>query len=134
MSGTRVINYLLANAAGVTALVASDKVLTGVVPGAKDPLPAISVRQVSGDELLDVAMTGDRIVTHRVQVTVYAATYASKKSVLDAVRTAIGATKGSVDGIFVESILPAGEGPDLDDWGAQIFEQSRDFLVTFHRA
>ena len=130
------VNYLLSNAAGVTTHVAAARIFTGVL--AQDTvLPAILVRQVSGTEDRDVAMGAGRLHRARIQVTVYTDGddgYTLKKTILKAVRDALAATKGTVNGVAIESILPDGEGPDLDDPGKPIFEQSRDFLVVWHPA
>lgn len=128
------VNYLLSNAAAVTAHVPAARIYTGVL--AQDTvLPAILVRQVSGTEDRDVEMGAGRLHRARVQVTVYTDGddgYTLKKTILQAARDACVATKGTVNGVFIESIHPDGEGPDLDDPGKPLFEQSRDLIVAWH--
>lgn len=133
MSGVAVVNYLLSHSASVTALVNAANIVSGNVPLGQT-LPAISVRQISSLDTLDVPMTGKRLATDRVQITAIAKDYATKKAVLAAARAAVVGQKGTVNGVSVDSILPDIEGPDLDDPGAMIFEQSRDVIVKWHRA
>lgn len=131
MSGVAVIRYLLANSASLTAQVPAARIFAGTIPQGS-ALPAIGVTQISGVERRTVAM--DEPPRHRqdrVQVTVLAATYPSKKTILALVRTACANQSGSVNGVKLDSILPDGEGPDLDDPAATIYEQSRDFLVRW---
>lgn len=131
MSGVAVARYILANAAGVLALVPAARISAGVLP-INTALPAISVTQISGTERWTVAMTeASRYKVERVQVTVLAKTYPSQKAVLTAIRAALYSRAGTVNGVKVDSILPAGEGPDLHDADAQIHEQSQDFFVRY---
>lgn len=131
MSGTSVIRYLLANNAPLIAVVPAARIVAGTIP-INAALPAIGVTQISGIELLTVAMAEGGIMrTDRVQVTVHAASYSAKKSILALVRTACAHRSGTVNSVKLDSILPDGEGPDLDDEAAQIYEQSRDFLVKW---
>lgn len=131
MSGVAVVRFLLANNAPVIAQVPAARIFAGTVPQGTT-LPAIGVKQVSGVERLTVPMTEPlRHREDRVQVTVYAGTYAAKKTILGLVRTACANTSGTVNGFAVDCILPGGEGPDFDDDVAVIYEQSRDFMVRF---
>lgn len=131
MAGIAIARYILANDAAVTALVPSARILVGDVP-VSTQIPAIAVRHVSGIERNTVSMSeASRFRTDRVQVTVYARTYASKDAILDAVRDALSPNRGTVNGLDVDSITPAGSGPDLDDPDAKIYERSRDFMVAW---
>jgi hypothetical protein len=133
MSGVAVIRSLLADAAAVTAQVPAGKIYSGVIPlGAV--LPAISVSQVSGIDRLTVGMTGTKLRTERVQVTVQSKTYPSQKSILALVRAACRNRSGTVNGVTVDCILPDVEGPDLADTEAQIYTQSQDFIVKWREA
>lgn len=134
MSGVRVIHYLLANNATLVAACAAAKIFTGKIP-LGTVLPAISVNEISVVERLTVAMTAaSEQLTARVQVTVQAKTYTDQKAILLLVRKACPNTRGSVDSIDVDSILPDGAGPDFRDDDAGIFMQSRDFIVRFNAA
>lgn len=140
MSGVAVVNYLLSNYAALVSLVPAERIFSGPIPLNPDgtsatDLPAIGVTQISGTEWDQVSRPADssQFRSERVQVTVHAASYAEKKPILDLVRKACAPKPASpVDGTAVDSIKPEGEGPDLDDWEAQIFEQSRDFIVKWH--
>lgn len=131
MSGTTVIRYLLANAAGVTALVPAARIFRGVMP-VGTALPAIAVFQISGTEALGVRVNeAGHLRTDRVQVTVYAASYPEQKTILAAVLAACQSQRGTVNSVAVDSISPAGEGPDLFDGDPMIYEQSRDMIVRW---
>ncbi len=131
MSAVAAIRYLLANSAPLTAQVAADKIKGGVIP-INTELPAIGVSEISSTERIAIAIDGaEQLATARVQVTVMAKTYPAKKAILELVRLACQNTRGTVNGIAVDSILPDGAGPDFDDEATSIFMQSRDFLVKF---
>lgn len=141
MSGVAVVNYLLSNAASVIAVVPAARILTGPLPLQEDDsvaveLPAITISQISGTEwnkANKAESSGSQFRTERVQVTVHATTYASKKAILNLVRTACTPKPTSpVNSVKVDSIQPDGEGPDLDDPQSGMYEQSRDFLVRWH--
>jgi hypothetical protein len=135
VSGCAVVNYLLSNSAAVTALVAAARIVTGPVQlETTDTLPAVSIRMIDDSEFLTVPMSGRRLITERVQVTVYTATYAEKRPLLKAIRDACVGQRGSINGVSVDGILPDSVGPDLDDPGDPIFEQSRDLFVRWHAA
>jgi hypothetical protein len=135
MSSVGAVNYILSNAAALLLQVPATRILSGPVPQ-DTTLPAISVRQVSGVEsdFKPVAPTSPPFTADRVQVTVYASTYAAKKTILRLVRDALHGQRGSFNSIGVDSIVVDGEGPDLDDLNARIYEQSRDFIVRWHGA
>lgn len=131
MSGVAAVRYTLANAAAVIAQVPAARIFAGIVP-LNAALPAIGVAQVSGVERETVAMSeSSRFRTDRVQVTVYAATYATKVSILELVRTALSPVRGTAGTVDVDSILPDSEGPDIDDAEAFVYERSRDFMVRW---
>lgn len=131
MSGVAVVRYLLANAAGVTALVPATRIMAGTLP-LNTALPALAVAQVSGVHRLTLGMVETGMLrTERVQVTVLAKTYASQKAVLAAVLAACPNQRGTVNGVALDSVLPDGEGPDLFDADATICEQSIDFIVKW---
>lgn len=132
MSGAAAINHVLSNAAAVVAAVPAARILTGPILPVGTDMPAILVRKISGDERLTVVMddTG-RMRSERVQVTAYADNYNDVHDVLELVRAACVPQRGSLGGVTVDSVLPAGDGPDLSDPDAGIFEASRDFLVKW---
>lgn len=130
MSGVSAVRYLLANNAALIAVVPAAKIFVGVVP-LNTVLPAIGVAQVDGVPHLTVAMTeSGKLQTDRVQVTVMTKTYQTSISAL--ARAALANLSGTVNGVKVDSLLPDGEGPDLFDDAAVIYERSRDFIVRWH--
>ncbi|MBK8916359.1 MAG: hypothetical protein IPM64_17480 [Phycisphaerales bacterium] len=131
MSATKAVIYLLHNNATLIAQVPAARIMAGTLPQTL-ALPAIHVRQISGTERLPVSMAeAKRFRTERVQVTVLAGTYPALKLILELVRNACSGASGSASGVVVDSVLPDGVGPDLSDEAAQIFEQSRDFMVNW---
>ena len=131
MSGVIVIRYLLANNVALTAVVPAAKIMAGVIPIAT-VLPAIGVHHISTVERNTVAMNSAKVMaTERVQVTVQTKRYSEQKSILELVRKACANKRSTINSIVVDSILPAGAGPDLRDDDLDIFLQSRDFIVKF---
>lgn len=140
MSGVAVIRYLLANAAAVTAIVPSTRIMAGDLP-INTTLPAIAITQVSGLQRLTVAMTETpRLHTDRVQVSVIckgpqtaaAGTgYAGVNTILKLVLAACPNQNGTINTFAVDSILPDVEGPDLQDDATSLFSRSRDFIVKW---
>lgn len=131
MSGVAIARYVLANAAAVTAQVPAARIFIGNIP-TNTALPAIGIAHISGTERDTVSLAeASRFRRDRVQVTVHAATYGAKVSILDLARTALSPKRGTLNGYDVDSIMQAGEGPDFDDEAARIYERSRDFMVAW---
>ena len=134
MSAPAVVRHLLAHDSGVLAQVSASKIIVGPLKTG-EALPAIRINLVSGMEELTVAMTERRMRTQRVQVTVFSKTPGNRQTLIELVRSAVPNTTGTVNSTFVDSILPAGEGPFIDDVGdtpdASIYEASRDYLVRW---
>lgn len=131
MSAVKVVNYTLSNNATLIAAVPAANIFTGFIP-IDTELPALCVNHISSTEITSVATTETKkLATSRVQVTVQAKTYSDQKAILDLVRKALPNTRGTVNSVEVDSILPDGAGPDMHDADAQIFMQSRDFIVRF---
>lgn len=132
MSGVAIARYLLANNVALIAAVPAARIFAGNVIGGV--YPAISVTSITGVPRNTVAMTEtSRMITERVQITVYAATYALQKQLLGLVRGALPNTHGTVNTFNCDSILPDNEGPDLFDDVLIIYEQSQDFMIKFAR-
>lgn len=129
MNGVFAVRYLLAHKSELTARVPADHIFYGVAD-VGDNLPAIVLTQISGVEWLSVSMSAPGPKRERVQVTVFAATYLAKKEILALVGDALPLSRGTVDGINVDSITPDGEGPDLDDPSLPLFTQSQDYIVN----
>ncbi len=130
MSGVAVIVELLTASAPLIAQVPASRIKAGDMP-LKTALPAISVTQISSVPHWTVAMSGSEFNTDRVQVTVLAKTYPSLRAILRLVRTACAHTRGTVNGIAVDSILPEAEGPDFSDEEVSMVGGSRDFIVNW---
>lgn len=92
-------------------------------------LPAISVMHVSTVRPSFVAASAGMSIA-RVQVTIFAATYATQKSIMALIRAALPRSRGSVNGVAVESIIPDIEGPDATD-DAGLYIGSIDYRVTY---
>ena len=129
MSAVAIMRALLVADSDVTALVPAARIVAGDVP--EGTLPAIGLREISGIEQDTVARAGNSLVTARVQVTVYAASYPQQKAVLKAAKLGAGTFTGDIAGYAVRSVLRESVGPDMGDPAAGTHEQSRDFKVTF---
>lgn len=137
MSGVAVVRYLLANNAGVLAVVPATRIKSGDLP-LNTPMPAIAVTQVSSVIQRGIrANETPRVHVDRVQVTVYRADepadrgYPGLKTLLDLVLAACPSQYGTVNGVSVQSILPDIEGPDIPIPDISIFTRSRDFIVRW---
>ena len=128
MSDVKAVRYLLANNAPLNAQVPAVRVIGGVLPQGIE-LPAISVTHVSTvrPQMVNAA---SKLCVSRVQVTVMAASYQSQKDVMALVRAALPRSRGSVNGVAVDSILIDIEGPDFTD-EAGLYMGSIDYRVTY---
>ena len=132
MSGVAITRYLLANNSALLAAVPAARIFAGNIIGTT--YPAVAVTSISGVPRNTVAMTETaKHITERVQVTVYAGTYALQKQLLGLVRGALPVSRGTVNTFNCDSILPDSEGPDIYDDVLLIYEQSQDFMVKFAR-
>lgn len=133
MSGVVVVNSILRADAPVVALVPGARIARGFLP-VGIALPAIVITSISDNERATVSMAEpDRIVAERIQVTAKAATHAQASAVIAAARDALGHQTGTVGGVSVVSILPAGAGPDLYEADGAIHTRSVDMMVTWRR-
>jgi hypothetical protein len=131
MSDVKAVRYLLANDASLIAAVPAAKIIAGPIPQG-EALPAISVAHISTVRRNTVKQAATVFCTSRVQVTVLAKDYPTQKSVLALVRAALPRTRGTVNGVYVDDILPDIEGPDFRDDDEGIYMQSQDFIVTYN--
>jgi hypothetical protein len=131
MSAVKVIRALLQSHPAVVALLPLERVVAGTVPQESE-LPAIGIREIGRNEFSTVARAENRVlVRSRVQVTVYAKSYPEQKAVLLAAKLGPGVHTGVVAGVTVRSVVRGVVGPDLSEEDAGIFEQSRDFFVSY---
>lgn len=132
MSGTSIIRTLLVANNPLLAVVPAIKIMAGVLP-LNTVLPAISVTSISGMPTSTIRTDEATLWTDRVQVTVEALSYPTQKSILQLVRDAIPAKRGTVGSFYCDSISPDIEGPDIFDADANIFVGSQDFIVRYVR-
>lgn len=152
MSGVAVIRYLLANDPAVLAwLVAKSApgaavekqiVLGDAVAGTARPLLLVS--QVDSVPLNFIRTNeANKLHTDRVQVTYLfsgprgspagSSIYSDLGAISRLVLAACPSQRGTIAGVFVNSITPAGEGPDLSGEDG-LLSRSRDFLVRWSDA
>lgn len=131
MSGVAIVRELLANNSHVVSITSAARVVAGILPqGAY--LPALSVHQVGETEEPTLARNmPNKMIRERVQVTALAKDWAVMKRLLKAADLGPGVKTGFVKGFKVCSILPEGVGPEIPPGDSEIYEQSRDFVVTF---
>lgn len=130
MNGVVVMRALLLEHAPVASMVA-DRVFADKVPLGQ-PLPAISISEISRVEKATVANDGPAtLVTARIQVNVHATNYPEQKALLLAAKLGSGTHTGEIAGVAVRSVLRDSVGPDMGDDSAGIYQQSRDFKVTY---
>jgi len=69
------------------------------------------------------------LATSRIQLTVWAASYGSGKAVSDALRRALLGYRGTVGGVRIDGLLPAGERDDFEPT-TQEWLRMIDFRIT----
>jgi hypothetical protein len=141
MSGVAVVWYLLKTNAAVLAVVPAGRIMAGDLP-LNSLMPAIQVNQISSVPRNPLDMTGVLVQhTDRVQVSVLfkgpqgtptGTGYPGVRGLLRLVLAACPHTRGTVNGVNVDSILPDLEGPDLSDEATALYSGSRDFLVRWN--
>lgn len=127
--GVKAIYHLLANNAGLTAVVPAARIMAGPLPQGT-AAPALAITHVSAMPRNQVTTTSELFFDARIQVTVLAKTYASQRQVLRLVRAAISRKPGTVNSVKVDAILPDVEGPDFAN-DAGLYLGSQDFVVTY---
>lgn len=134
MSGVAIIRQLLADRAEMLAVLPAAKVIAGTIPQ-NTVLPALGVSEVSSNEQWTTARNlRVKMIRERVQVTIQAKDYSTMKRLLKVASLGAGVHTGMVKGISVRSVLPDGVGPEIPVGDDGIYEQSRDFMVTFIEA
>lgn len=130
MSGTAIIRYKLSQAAALTAVVPAARIQAGVLPQGT-ALPCISVTLISGVDPAKQVSKSSGLRTDRVQITVDAASYPQVRQILALCRAALPYTRGTVNSIACDSIVPDIEGPDGFDDLLKSYFQSQDYIVTW---
>lgn len=135
MSGTAIMRELLISDAGVSEAVPPNRIRIGGLPQGT-LLPAISVTTVYANEFRTIArLNPNKQIRERVQVTVYTNDSPSQmKKLLKMCALRGGVKTGQILGFYVNSVLPEGENPEYPVGSDKIYEQSRDFMVTFVEA
>lgn len=139
MSSTAIVRALLKAHAPLLALIPETKLFVGVVPQATQ-LPAIGVSEISANEEQTISRgLSVSMIRARVQVTAYAKTYDAMKALIKAAKLGKGVHTGMVQIAAGKqyrlcSVLQWGTGPEIPPGDDGIFEQSRDFMVTFMEA
>lgn len=135
MSAVAIMRALLTTHVPLLALVPATRIFAGKIPQGTT-LPAVSITEISGYEQSTIArLQATSMQRRRVQVTVCASSYPTQKAVHAACALGPGAHRGTHAGFKTLSVLPAGVGPDLNQLDDDnIYEQSRDFMVTFAEA
>lgn len=147
MSGVAIVRYLLANNAPLLAAMgagppaANARIMAGDLP-LNTAMPAIAITQISSVPRNTMSMKDPRTQhTDRVQVSVLVKGpqgtpagqgYPGVRSLLKLVLAACPNTKGTIQGVDCDSILPDLEGPDLSDDAISLYSGSRDFLVRWN--
>jgi hypothetical protein len=136
MSGAAIVRALLAASPAVTSIVTNPR---NIVAGALEQgtvLPAISVRTISSNEERTVArLLPVKMMHERVQVTVYTKDNPKMMHMLiKACSLGPGTHAGNVVGFAVKNVLPWEIGPEIPVGDDRVYEQSRDFMVTFVEA
>jgi hypothetical protein len=131
MSGVAILRELLAAQVQLIDLVPAARVVAGMLPQGAI-LPAVTVHEVgNGEEPTMARNMPNRMIRERVQVTALARDWAMMKRILKAADPGRGVHTGVVKGYKVNSILTAGTGPEIPLGDDGIYEQSRDYVVTF---
>lgn len=135
MSGPAIINRLITANPAIMAMVGDPKSVTvGKVP-LLAKLPAIAITHVGSTLTGTISrQTRTELSRTRVQVTVYARSEKQLADLLLLCKLGKGTHTGSLGPYYVNSVIPLGEGPQMLPGGDEIFEQSRDFMVTFAEA
>lgn len=135
MSGVAIIRALLSGYAPLMAIAPNVKVFAGGIPQGT-VLPALNVSSISTNENPTTARgLSIKMQRERVQVTVLTSNdYPLMKRILKASSLGAGVHTGQVLGYRVCSIIPAGENSEIPVSDDRIYEQSRDFMVTFIEA
>lgn len=130
MDGVVVMRRLLIDHAPLTALVPASNIFVGTVP--LNTFPAVGIREVDRNEMRTVSMGQESVLVRaRIQVTVYAKKYPMQKALIFAAKLGPGPHTGVIADVVVKSVMRESVGPDFVDDAAQVYEQSRDFMVTY---
>jgi hypothetical protein len=141
VSGVAVIVALLKASTPIIAVVPAARIMAGDAP-IDMPKPFVLVTQISsvpeGGQIR--RNEPNRVHLDRVQVSyLFGAQradepYAGYRGVAAMSRLVLAACpsqRGTINGVAVNSIESAGEGPDLSDAATELYSRSRDFIVRW---
>ena len=128
--GVNAAIYLMTHNAPLIAVVPVARIMPGVIPQGKS-LPFIGVIHVDTVRRRNVFEGTGGYCTARLQVTVQASNYTQRDQVLDLIRTALPKTRGTVNGISVDSITHELDGPYFEDEATKSFIASIDYMITY---
>lgn len=132
MSGVAIMLALLSGDAALTTL--TPRVRAGILPQGIE-LPAVGISSVGdGEEPTMARNLPVKMIRERVQVTAMTKDYPMMKQLVKAMALGRGVHSGMIAGFKVNSILSLGTNPEIPPANDGIFEQSRDFMVTFLEA
>jgi hypothetical protein len=131
MSDVTAIKHILHSNAALLAVVPAAKIMGGDIPQGT-VLPAIGISSISTVARHAVAETATELCTSRVQVTVMAKTYVQQKQIIKLVRAGVPRSRGTINGVIVDSILKDIKGPDFRNDDEGIYMQSQDFIVKYY--
>lgn len=141
MSGVAVIVALLQASEAIKAIVPAERIMASEAP-LGTPKPLIIVSQVDSFPYNGFIRRDEpgRVHTDRVQVsylfegpqaTTPGAGYPGVAAMGRLVLAACPSQCGTINGVAVNSIESAGEGPDLSDAATSLYSRSRDFIVRW---
>lgn len=123
--------YLLKSNAALIAVVPAARIFSGVIPSGT-AAPAIGLQHISTTRRRSVTGGEDRLCFSRVQIDVFSETYPVLRQVMPLVRAALPRSRGTVNGVAIESIVFDTEGPDIVQADPALYLRSQDVLVTWN--
>ncbi len=133
MSGVAIIRALLCSNNNIITVIPETRIIAGALP-LKTVIPAISITTISTIEHGTVTANDEsNFATDRIQVTVYAKTYTLQKAYLKLLRSILKNANGEIGGVLCDSVLYESDGADIYDETLILYEQSQDYMVSYHR-
>lgn len=131
MSGGEILGEMLRGNAALTKVVTASAIKGGRLAD-DEALPVLLVRSLSIVDRQSLALEAMVRSTERISVTVRAANYKERKTIMALVRTAgrAGLVIAAMDEARNISVLTAGAGPELNGPGNS-FERNQDFYVSY---
>lgn len=131
MSGVQVICELLMADGDLVALVPTARIRAGFLPKGVD-LPSIAVTSISSVDRNVLSPGAQRRVRERVQITVLAANYRDKRTVMQASRRACADRRGDFAGVTAVVVLTDGAGADFPPDNGNVWMATQDTVVSFN--